>query len=100
MLCENSLDHVLFHSRDGLLDILGGSRAGGFVQGKPFLTVLDQDLPDRFRQIVFGDRLIEGGDSLVAAIRSHAPGDTISVTYAAQESEQPSTVDVVLGETR
>ena len=47
-----------------------------------------------------GDRLIEGGDSLVAAIRSLAPGDTISVTYAAQESEQPSTVDVVLGEAR
>ncbi|WP_141564808.1 trypsin-like peptidase domain-containing protein [Dietzia alimentaria] len=47
-----------------------------------------------------GDRLIEGGDSLVAAIRSRAPGDTISVTYAAGVGEEPITVDVVLGEAR
>jgi putative serine protease PepD len=47
-----------------------------------------------------GDRLIEGGDALVAAIRSQAPGETISVTYAARVGEQPTTVDVVLGEAR
>lgn len=47
-----------------------------------------------------GDRLIEGGDSLVAAIRSQAPGDTITVTYAPREGEEPTTVDVVLGEAR
>lgn len=47
-----------------------------------------------------GDRLIEGGDSLVAAIRSRAPGDSISVTYAAGVGEEPITVDVVLGEAR
>ena len=47
-----------------------------------------------------GERIIENGDALVAAIRSHAPGETISVTYAAREGEQPTTVDVVLGEAR
>ena len=47
-----------------------------------------------------GDRVIEGGDALVAAIRSHAPGETISVTYAALENKDPATVDVVLGEAR
>lgn len=47
-----------------------------------------------------GSRVIESGDALVAAIRSHAPGETVSVTYAALEAEQPTTVDVVLGEAR
>ncbi|MEH6819277.1 trypsin-like peptidase domain-containing protein [Dietzia psychralcaliphila] len=47
-----------------------------------------------------GERVIEGGDALVAAIRSRAPGETISVTYAARVGEQPTTVDVVLGEAR
>ncbi|MET3861305.1 putative serine protease PepD [Dietzia sp. 2505] len=47
-----------------------------------------------------GERLIESGDALVAAIRSRAPGETISVTYAARVGDQPTTVDVVLGEAR
>lgn len=47
-----------------------------------------------------GDRLIEGGDALVAAIRSRAPGETVSVTYALREGDSPKTVDVVLGEAR
>ncbi|WP_194306712.1 trypsin-like peptidase domain-containing protein, partial [Dietzia sp. SLG310A2-38A2] len=47
-----------------------------------------------------GERLIEGGDALVAAIRSRAPGETISVTYASRVGDQPTTVDVVLGEAR
>ncbi|MDV8001123.1 S1C family serine protease [Rhodococcus sp. IEGM 1408] len=47
-----------------------------------------------------GERVIEGGDALVAAIRSRAPGDTISVTYAARVGGEPTTVDVVLGEAR
>ena len=47
-----------------------------------------------------GERIIEGGDALVAAIRSRAPGETISVTYASRVGEEPTTVDVVLGEAR
>lgn len=47
-----------------------------------------------------GERLIEGGDALVAAIRSQAPGDTVTVTYASREGDSPNTVDVMLGEAR
>lgn len=47
-----------------------------------------------------GERLIEGGDALVAAIRSRAPGETITVTYADGVGGEPMTVDVVLGEAR
>lgn len=47
-----------------------------------------------------GERLIENGDALVAAIRSRAPGETVSVTYASREGEPPNTVDVALGEAR
>lgn len=47
-----------------------------------------------------GERLIESGDALVAAIRSQAPGDTVTVTYASREGDSPKTVDVMLGEAR
>src|SRR5699024_8740637 len=47
-----------------------------------------------------GERLIEGGDALLAASRSRAPGDTVTVTYASREGETPNTVDVILGEAR
>lgn len=47
-----------------------------------------------------GDRGIDDSDALVAAIRSRAPGDTVSVSYAAGVGEEPTTVDVELGEAR
>lgn len=47
-----------------------------------------------------GERVIDDGDALVAAIRSRAPGDTVTVTYAAREGEAPTTADVALGEAR
>lgn len=47
-----------------------------------------------------GDRVVDDSDAVVAAIRSHTPGETVSVTYAADEGEEPTTVDVVLGEAR
>ena len=40
------------------------------------------------------DRVISSGDALVAAIRSHAPGDTVSVTFTA--NGQSRTVQVTL----
>ncbi|MGB6183468.1 MAG: trypsin-like peptidase domain-containing protein, partial [Rhodococcus sp. (in: high G+C Gram-positive bacteria)] len=40
-------------------------------------------------------RVIGSGDALIAAVRSHAPGETVSVTYTQGGSEQ--TVDVTLG---
>lgn len=47
-----------------------------------------------------GERIVEDSDAVVAAIRSHAPGDTVSITYAARVGDEPTTVDVVLGEAR
>ena len=41
------------------------------------------------------DRRIQSGDALVAAVRSHAPGDTVSVTYV--YGGQTKTVQVKLG---
>lgn len=41
------------------------------------------------------DRVVADGDSLIAAVRSHAPGDTVSITYT--DGGQQKTVDVTLG---
>ncbi|RVW06760.1 trypsin-like peptidase domain-containing protein [Rhodococcus spongiicola] len=41
------------------------------------------------------DRVVTTGDSLIAAIRSHAPGDTVKVAYKDQSGET-KTVDVQL----
>ncbi|MGV0654720.1 trypsin-like peptidase domain-containing protein [Mycolicibacterium thermoresistibile] len=42
------------------------------------------------------DRLINSADALVAAVRSKAPGDTVTLTYV-EGSGKPRTVDVTLG---
>ncbi|WP_433610774.1 trypsin-like peptidase domain-containing protein [Prescottella agglutinans] len=42
------------------------------------------------------DRVVTTGDSLIAAIRSHAPGDTVKVTYR-DSAGNSKTVDVQLG---
>ncbi|MDH6283380.1 S1C family serine protease [Prescottella agglutinans] len=42
------------------------------------------------------DRVVTTGDSLIAAIRSHAPGDTVKVTYK-DAAGNTKTVDVQLG---
>ncbi|MGB2947496.1 MAG: trypsin-like peptidase domain-containing protein, partial [Rhodococcus sp. (in: high G+C Gram-positive bacteria)] len=41
------------------------------------------------------DRVIESGDALIAAVRSHVPGDSVTITYTVGGREQ--TVDVTLG---
>lgn len=46
------------------------------------------------------DRIVDDSDAVVAAIRSHNPGETVTVTYAAGEGEETTSVDVVLGEAR
>ncbi|WP_072735945.1 S1C family serine protease [Rhodococcus triatomae] len=43
------------------------------------------------------DRTIDSGDSLIATIRSHAPGENVSVTYTDTNGNNPKTVDVTLG---
>ncbi|MET4046334.1 MULTISPECIES: trypsin-like peptidase domain-containing protein [unclassified Rhodococcus (in: high G+C Gram-positive bacteria)] len=41
------------------------------------------------------DRVISSGDALIAAVRSHAPGDSVKITY--NEGGKDKTVDVTLG---
>ncbi|MBY4108097.1 trypsin-like peptidase domain-containing protein [Rhodococcus fascians] len=41
------------------------------------------------------DRIVASGDALIAAVRSHAPGDSVKITYTDGGSEK--TVDVTLG---
>jgi putative serine protease PepD len=42
------------------------------------------------------DQLIDSGDALVAAVRSHQPGDKVSLTYTDTNGQNPKTVQVTL----
>ncbi|MFI6040158.1 trypsin-like peptidase domain-containing protein [Nocardia sp. NPDC051321] len=42
------------------------------------------------------DRSITTGDALVAAVRSHQPGDKVKVTYTDDQGKNPKTVEVTL----
>ncbi|MFC9786618.1 S1C family serine protease [Rhodococcus sp. NPDC127528] len=42
------------------------------------------------------DRIIDSGDALIAAIRSHAPGDKVKVTYTDANGGNSKTVEVTL----
>jgi putative serine protease PepD len=42
------------------------------------------------------DQVIDNGDALVAAVRSHQPGDKVSVTYTDTNGQNPKTVEVTL----
>lgn len=44
-----------------------------------------------------GDQIIDSGNSLIAAVRSHQPGDKIKVTYTDPQGQNPKTVEVTLG---
>ena len=47
--------------------------------------------------ILIDDRVIASADALVAAVRSRAPGDKVTLTYLDQ-SGTPQTVQVTLGQ--
>ncbi|BBX92589.1 putative serine protease [Mycolicibacterium boenickei] len=61
----------------------GPAAAAGLSQGA-VITKLD-------------DKVIDGPDALVAAVRSKAPGDTVTLTFE-DSSGAPRTVDVTLGQ--
>ncbi|PXX68506.1 putative serine protease PepD [Nocardia tenerifensis] len=42
------------------------------------------------------DRPIDSGNALVAAVRSHQPGDKVKVTYTDDQGKNPKTVEVTL----
>ncbi|MGY4102988.1 S1C family serine protease [Nocardia sp. R16R-3T] len=41
-------------------------------------------------------RTIDSGDALIAAVRSHQPGDKVKVTYTDEQGNNPKTVEVTL----
>ncbi|WP_327146739.1 S1C family serine protease [Nocardia sp. NBC_01327] len=44
------------------------------------------------------DQLIDSGNALIAAVRSHRPGDKVKLTYTDDQGNNAKTVDVTLGE--
>ncbi|MEV0297247.1 trypsin-like peptidase domain-containing protein [Nocardia sp. NPDC050710] len=42
------------------------------------------------------DRPIDSGNALIAAVRSHQPGDKVKVTYTDEQGRNPKTVEVTL----
>ncbi|GAB2721658.1 S1C family serine protease [Nocardia thraciensis] len=42
------------------------------------------------------DQVIDSGNALVAAVRSHQPGDKVKVTYTDDKGQNPKTVEVAL----
>jgi putative serine protease PepD len=67
-----------------IVDVTGGGAAA--VAGLPSGVVVTK----------VDDRVISSADALVAAVRSRAPGDKVTLTYL-DPSGKPQTVDVTLG---
>ncbi|WP_084528571.1 S1C family serine protease [Nocardia crassostreae] len=44
------------------------------------------------------DQPIDSGNALIAAVRSHKPGDKVKVTYTDEQGQNQKTVEVTLGE--
>ncbi|WP_245677920.1 S1C family serine protease [Nocardia acidivorans] len=44
------------------------------------------------------DQVIDSGNALIAAVRSHRPGDKVKVTYTDAQGKNAKTVEVTLGE--
>ncbi|MFC7448269.1 S1C family serine protease [Rhodococcus daqingensis] len=62
----------------------GGPAAQAGIPGGAVITRVD-------------DRVIDSGDALIAAIRSHAPGDKVKITYTDAKGLGEKTVEVTLG---
>ncbi|MFD4368425.1 trypsin-like peptidase domain-containing protein [Rhodococcus sp. NPDC058521] len=62
----------------------GGPAAGAGIPKGAVITKVD-------------DRSINSGDALIAAIRSHAPGDKVSINYTDGGGKSEKSVDVTLG---
>ncbi len=71
-----------------------GAAVAGVVEGGPAAAA---GLPDGAVITKLDGQVIDGPDALVAAVRSKAPGDTVTLTYEDQ-SGASSTVDVTLGQ--
>jgi putative serine protease PepD len=70
-----------------------GAAIAQVVAGGPAATA---GLPDGVVVTKVDDRVIDGADGLVAAVRSKAPGDTVKLTYV-DSSGNSQTTEVTLG---
>ncbi|WP_280483649.1 S1C family serine protease [Nocardia farcinica] len=61
----------------------GGPAAAAGIPAGAIITKLD-------------DRVIDSGEALIAAVRSHQPGDKVKVTYTDENGNNPKTVEVTL----
>ncbi|MFC9996092.1 S1C family serine protease [Nocardia sp. NPDC127526] len=62
-----------------------GPAAKAGIPGGAIITKLD-------------DQPIDSGNALIAAVRSHKPGDKVKVTYTDEQGQNQKTVEVTLGE--
>jgi putative serine protease PepD len=72
----------------------GGATIAKVAQGSPAAAA---GLPSGAVITTVDDRVIDGPEALVAAVRSKAPGDTVTVTYV-DESGAAQTTEVTLGQ--
>lgn len=72
-----------------------GAQIAGVEPGGP---AQEAGLPEDAVVTKVDDRHIESGDALVAAVRSHSPGDKVTITYSTREQGEDQTVEVTLGE--
>lgn len=82
------------------LGVQVGNNAGGdgakIVEVTPNGAASSAGLPAGVTVTKLDDRVIDSADALVAAVRSKAPGDKVTLTYL-DPSGRPQTVDVTLG---
>ena len=82
------------------LGVQVGNNAGGdgakIVEVTPGGAASSAGLPAGVVVTKLDDRVIDSADALVAAVRSKAPGDKVSLTFLDQAGK-PQTVDVTLG---
>jgi putative serine protease PepD len=72
---------------------VGGAKVDSVTPGSPAAKA---GIPSGALVTKLDSRRIVSNDALVAAVRSHRPGDTVSVTYTEPQSGQTKTVQVTL----
>ncbi|MFI9510397.1 trypsin-like peptidase domain-containing protein [Nocardia sp. NPDC052566] len=74
-------------------DTVNGARV---IESTPDGPAAKAGIPANAIVTKVNDRAIDSGDALVAAIRSHQPGDKVKITYTDEQGNNPKTVEVTL----
>lgn len=72
-----------------------GAQLDGVEKGGP---AEQAGIPEDALVTKLGERVIDNGDELVAAVRSQTPGDKVQITY--RDGDEEKTAEVTLGEAR